>query len=314
AFTWQVNDSCAACNGDGQAQRGEVVELLLDVTNVGKGKALDSFAQIKNAADQNIFIEKGRFKVGELAPGETRTARFRLEVKKGYKGEAFQLKLAIIDEPLEEFASEKLSIPVGEPGPVLEVRKGVVRVSEKAEVLGSVDPAGQPLARLPKGAVLTELGRAGGLVKVEWDKDRFAFVKASDAKETKGIRAAPPKEIDRVVYREPPQITLSVDPAQGGTVADGDHFVLSGVVNNPKALLDVYVLVNDQKVFFKGAGPEAGDAPTLKFSANFALKEGSNHVLVVARESQDFASRKTLVIRRRPATVAQKVGNLEVKQ
>ena len=29
--------------------RGEQIQLLLDVTNVGKGKALDSFAQIRNA-------------------------------------------------------------------------------------------------------------------------------------------------------------------------------------------------------------------------------------------------------------------------
>ena len=52
-----------------------------------------------------------------------------------------------------------------------------------------------------------------------------------------------------------------------------------------------------------------GDDPKkMKFSADFALKEGNNNVLVVAREDQDFASRKTLVIRRRPEAVAQKLA------
>ena len=103
AFNWQVLDDCATCNGDGVAQCGEDLTLVLDVTNIGTGMALDSFATIKNAGDPNVFIEKGRFKLGELAPGETKTARFQLEVKKGFKGDTFPLKLAIIDEPLEEF-------------------------------------------------------------------------------------------------------------------------------------------------------------------------------------------------------------------
>ncbi len=313
AFTWQVLDTCAACNGDGVTERGEEVELLLDVTNVGKGKALDSFAQIKNAADQNVFIEKGRFKLGEMAPGETKTAHFLLEVKKGFKADTYALKLAILDEPLEEFASEKLELPVGEAGADVEAIKGVVKVAEKAEVLGSIDPNGKPIARLPNGAVLTQVGRSGAMVKVEWDKDRFAFVRAVDVKDGKGAKAAPQKDFERVLYRDPPQISLSVDPAQGGTVAEGDHFVLSGLVSNSQALLDVYVLVNDQKVFFKGASDEPGKSSTLKFSTDFALKEGTNAVLVVARESQDYASRRTLLIRRRPAAIAQKLEGLEGK-
>jgi carboxyl-terminal processing protease len=65
-------------------------------------------------------------------------------------------------------------------------------------------------------------------------------------------------------------------------------------------------MVNDQKVFFRGASPE--DNGKLKFSTEFSLKEGNNLVTVIARESADFASRKSIVIRRRPAAVAQKAG------
>src|SRR6202040_2582904 len=122
AFNWQVLDDCAQCNGDGLAERGEQLTLLLDVKNTGQGKALDAFAQIKNAADQNIFIEKGRFKLGELNPGESKTAKFVLEVKRGYRGDSFPLKLAIIDEPLEEFATEKIQIPVSDGPPEMVAR------------------------------------------------------------------------------------------------------------------------------------------------------------------------------------------------
>ena len=42
-------------------------------------------------------------------------------MKKGYKGETFPLKLAIIDEPLEEFVTEKLEMPVSD-APALHAR------------------------------------------------------------------------------------------------------------------------------------------------------------------------------------------------
>jgi carboxyl-terminal processing protease len=97
---------------------------------------------------------------------------------------------------------------------------------------------------------------------------------------------------------------VSSDPPAGGIVADGEKYTLSGAVTSPNGLLDMYIQVNDQKVFFKGA---SGDVSRLNFSSEFQLKEGNNNVLIVARETPEFVSRKALVIRRRPAAVAQKM-------
>jgi len=310
AFNWQVLDDCESCNRDGTAQRGEDITLVMDVTNTGKGKALDSFAQIKNLGDPDIFIEKGRFKIGELAPGETKTARFQLEVKKGYEGKTFPLRLAIVDEPLEEFAMEKLELPVTDaPVAKLEPKKGLVKVSEKAALLASPEQGATVVARLSRPAVLATDAATKGYYRVELDKDRFAFVSAEDARDTRG-KAAAPQGLTYVARRSPPEIKLDVDLAQGGLVANGEKYTLSGEVDDAQGLLDMYVLVNDQKVYFQGVDAKAkagGEPQKLKFSTEFSLKEGNNSVLVVARESTDFASRRTLVIRRRPAEVAQKV-------
>jgi carboxyl-terminal processing protease len=161
------------------------------------------------------------------------------------------------------------------------------------------------LARLPKGAVVIELARSGAMAKVEWEKDRFVFVRQSDLRDAKGQKPAPAKDADWNHFRTPAQISMNVDPSLGGAVVDGEKFTLSSVVSDPQ-LIDVFVMVNDQKVFFKGVGPE--DNGKVKFSTEFSLKEGNNLVTVIARESQDFASRKSVVIRRRPAAVAQKAG------
>ncbi|GMU58618.1 MAG: hypothetical protein AMXMBFR34_03810 [Myxococcaceae bacterium] len=309
SFTWSINDTCAACNGDGLIQRGEDVTLVVDVTNVGTGKALGTFSSIRNASDSNIFIEKGRFKLGELGPGETKSARFQLEVKKAYKNGDFGLKLAIIDEPLEEFTTDKLDLPVAPDGPALafEPRKGsTVRIADKADVYAAGDGK-RVLARLPKGATLVEQARGATFSRLEWDKDRFVFVKTSDLRDAKGQKAAAPKDVSWSSFRAPAQITFNVDPAAGGAVVEGERFTLSSVVADPK-LLDLFVLVNDQKVFFKSKGEEDGDK--VKFTTEFPLKEGNNLVTVIARQTQDFSTRKTIVVRRRPAAaVAQSGGD-----
>ncbi|MFT3706752.1 MAG: MXAN_5808 family serine peptidase [Archangium sp.] len=307
AFNWSVVDDCPACNGDGLVQRGETVWVTVDVTNVGSGKALDVFSSVRNAGEPAIFIEKGRFKLGELNPGETKSSRFLLEVKKGLRADDFALKYAVIDEPLEEFTADKITIPVApdtQPAIAFEASKNVSRIADKAEIFASADLK-RSLARLPKGAVVTELARGGNVAKVEWEKDRPVFVKLSDLRDAKGQKPALPKDVEWQQFRTPAQISMNVDPSQGGAVVEQEKFTLSSVVSDP-ALLDVFVLVNDQKVFFKGAGPE--DQGKVKFTTEFSLKEGNNLVTVVARESQDFASRKSVVIRRRPAAVAQKTG------
>ena len=306
AFAWQVLDDCATCNGDGVTQRGESVQILVDVTNVGPGKAIDAFAQIKNAADQNVFIEKGRFRLGDLAPGETKTARFQLEVKKGYVGETFPLKFAVGDVQLEEFASEKLQLPVSDKPLAVEPRKGLVRLEGGTAVLARPDPQAVALFRVARGGtVVPALAKVNGLVKVELDKGRFAFVRSQDAHEAKAGKPSSPKDFQSVAFREPPQITVNIEPEKGGVVASGDRFTLTGTVSDPLGLIDMFVLVNDQKVFFRTVEPKSPDANRLKFTTDFALKEGTNYVAVVARQTHDYAVRKALVIRRRPAAVAQ---------
>ncbi len=318
AWNWQIIDTCKECNGDGLAQRGEQVELLLDVKNIGTGKALDSFAQIKNAAGEHIFIEKGRFKLGELDPGQSKTARFAFTVKKPFQGETAGLKLAIIDEPLEEYAAEKMEIPVTAEPMALDAKKTTLRAANGVELFAAPTEKGRVIAKLPKGTALQATAKVGGYWRVEYGENRFAFVPAGEVREQKIAKVAPVKDAEVVTGRAPPQIALSTDQVQGGIVADGERFSLSGTVTNQRDILDVYVLVNDQKVFFKGTaiGEDAQKTPKVQFKTDFPLKEGNNTVTIVARENEDFAARRTVVIRRRPAAVAQEMGkaNAETKQ
>ncbi len=307
-YTWSIVDGCQRCNRDGEVQRGEELTLLVDVTNVGVGKALTTFANIRNASDANVFIERGRFRLGEIAPGETKTARFELQVKKGYRGEDFALRLAVIDEALEEFMTDKLKIPVatGEEQAVAlaPTRPVAVRIADKA-ALYATQNAKRVIAWLPHGAVLSETGRNKDVARVELSSDRFAFAKVSDLRSAKGAKAAPARDLSWASVQVPAKIALNVDPAKGGIVVDRDRFPLAVTIED-KELLDTFVLVNDQKVYYRAH--QDGDESVVKFSVEIPLKEGANLVRVVTRNSEDFLNQRAVFIRRsHPAAVAQKL-------
>jgi carboxyl-terminal processing protease len=89
-------------------------------------------------------------------------------------------------------------------------------------------------------------------------------------------------------------------------VVDGERLHLQGSATVPGGaarprLRDVFVFVNEQKVYFQAA-PEA--AERLDFAADVPLKPGNNVVTVFAREDDEFQSHRSFVAYRRVAEVA----------
>jgi carboxyl-terminal processing protease len=150
--------------------------------------------------------------------------------------------------------------------------------------------------------------RYGDHYRVEWQKGRFGFVPAGGVKPVKAPRGG---TVVAAWQREPPRIAIAPDPSRGSPVVEGDTFRLSGsatVAPSPdeaSRLRDVFVFVNDQKVFFRVV-PEESGAQKLEFQADLPLQPGQNLVTVVAREDEEFQTRRSVVVfRRPPAAVAQ---------
>jgi carboxyl-terminal processing protease len=81
---------------------------------------------------------------------------------------------------------------------------------------------------------------------------------------------------------------------------EGLASVPNGTPGARTRLRDVFVFVNDQKVFFKVV-PESDATKQLGFAADVPLKPGNNTVTVFAREDQDFQTHRTFVVHRRTA-------------
>ena len=311
AWSWQLTGSSSP---DGLLHKGEQVELVLDVKNIGQGKAYDAFAALKNLSEEKLNVKKGRTKLGPIAPGETRTAIFILEPKKGLEDAPVTVRLELGDKETWEIEKEKLLLPVGALVPA-SPSVAAVRVQADTNVLSAALETADKLASVKKGAVLAAKGKVGSFYRVEWQKGRVGFLPAAAAKDaTRGAKPTLAKVV-ALTQREPPFIKLTnVDTSKGGVEIDSDHLTLTGIAGDPGGMRDLQIFVqheNDyRKVFFRTA-KKAGQSQSiagpsmLDFTAELPLKPGNSTVYLIAREDDDLQAQRTLVIHRKQPAVAQ---------
>ncbi len=294
AFAFSYSVTSHRTPEDGLPHVGDEFELKVDVTNQGAGSALSSLTILKNLGDEKVFLKKGRDKLGVLKPGETKTATFEVALLKGYHGDTVPLMLQIVDDQLDEFVGEKLNLPVAPETLVSKAKPGTVRLQQSGPLVLTRPSQGSPaIAEVKKGLVLTEVGKVDGFYAVEWKPGRIGFLPEALGQEAKGK----PGAATEVMEFEPPKISVAgVDGAASAPVADGDHYPLSVSVTGRRPVRDVYVFVNEQKVFFHAAAK--GEDP-ITFERSLPLKPGNNSVLIVAREDDNYSAKRSFVVLRR---------------
>ncbi|MBC8132269.1 MAG: PDZ domain-containing protein, partial [Deltaproteobacteria bacterium] len=183
AYSYQTVDDVKG-NRDGQVQRGEQVHTLVTVKNIGAGRALHTEAVLRNGAGQEgILISAGRFDAKELGPGETKTFSFVYEVGPAFRGEEYQLELAVGDTTLGESVTDKIKVRVAAPGPAPEAATGTVTVTRDGVPLReAAGDSALVVARAPKGSGFKVTGKMGTFTRVEMEAGRTVFLAANDIK------------------------------------------------------------------------------------------------------------------------------------
>jgi carboxyl-terminal processing protease len=288
-YAYQIADDQRG-NGDGLVQRGEKLSIYLTVKNVGQGKSHDSQANVANRSGDGVLLRKGRFDISNMAPGDTRSVRFTLDVEQQLKDDQVVLSLSVGDRDLREFASEKIRIPVVAASAVAPSEATVTTASESLlypDALGK----GGAFGRLRSGIGLKQLGRLGQMAKVEIGEGRFAFVKVANLKD--GGRAKTDVGFDVVYAHAPP--TLEVTAAAMAT--QSDTVKIDVKASDSERLLDTYVFVGSRKLHYK-SNRDGADPHATSFSFDAPLLEGVNIITVVARETPDTTTRRVVVVRR----------------
>jgi len=290
-------------NGDGLVQKGESFRLRVSFKNAGVGTAAETTALLRNDSGDGLELGKSRFELGELKPGDNKSAEFSFQVDDNIKGPNVIVELAVYDAVLGTQETEKLTFPIHDAAPAVTAASGVVEAKKKLDVRqGAADDA-DVIANVSSGAKLKVLGTTGTWTKVEV-AGRPGFVPSSSVSRSSG---APSGSVSDRWQVTPPNITLGSSQLE---VASGTYS-LAGTVSDDTHVEDVYVFVSNQgakidgrKVFYKSNRGGAKDSK-LDFKTDVPLWPGSNQITIVARENSDVRSIHTFfVFRDGPVTAS----------
>ncbi|HEX8952798.1 MAG TPA: MXAN_5808 family serine peptidase, partial [Polyangia bacterium] len=206
SYAYQIIDDIKG-NGDGIIERGESVRLHVTVKNSGTGKALDTTAQLRNLSDEGVFINKGRFDLNAIGPGESKTIDFTFDVRPEYRPDAAKVELTVYDQTLHEFVTDKLSFPIAGAAKATETATGTVTASAaNAQIYGGADKDAPVIGTADKGAAFKLTGTSGDFWRVELD-GRPGFIAKAAAQ--KGAAAAPAKATYAMAWQvSPPRLEV----------------------------------------------------------------------------------------------------------
>jgi carboxyl-terminal processing protease len=156
---------------------------------------------------------------------------------------------------------------------------------------------GQPLAparvvgEIKKGSTVERVGTYGDFTKVILSGTRFGFVESSGLAPAGARRSK--LVFEPALVRSPPLLEV----APGKLATRDDHVRIEGVAQDGDQVLDAYVFVGPRKVFYQ-SNKRSSDPTKLTFALDVGLNPGVNVINVVAQESEDTATRHTIVVRR----------------
>ena len=301
AYSYQLIDDVpqTSDNGDGLLQKGESVRLHVTVKNIGQGKAMETLAQLRNLSDDGVFINKGRFNLNNLGPGESKSVDFTFDVRPEYHGDAAKVEMTVYDDVLHEYVTDKLSFPI-QATQSAETATGTAQVSlDHASIYGGASKDAAVIGSATKGARFKITGSSGGFFRVEIEAGRPGFIPQTSAQRESGGSANPAAFVAGWQV-SPPRLDLQPSPA----LVDAATIRLGGVAKDDRKVADVFIFVSNRtskiehrKVFYQ-SNRDGKSASQMAFDAQIPLWPGANVVTVVARESMQVQSQQTLIVER----------------
>lgn len=304
SYAYSIDDREGG-DGDGLLERGEGVDLVVHVTNIGAGEAEKVALRLKSGAGEDLFLEKGRAEVDRIPAGQTRSVRMRFRVREAQERERLPLQLTIYDGSTGDWLEDEFhlnALPAG--GPKITKRKGAGIAQEDLLLLREPSEDSPVLATLKKGSAVRFDATADSYLRVDLQGEGgFAFAPASKIKLKPLGKGAPVLAgLAHIPTRRPPVIELDGEVA--GRVVESDELDFSGRVYG-RAIRDMYLTLNDEKVFY-APGPQTAAVPAtstpddraveLPFQRRLKLQDGLNKLIVVARLDDKIVTYRHLYV------------------
>ncbi|MFQ5688077.1 MAG: S41 family peptidase, partial [Candidatus Scalindua sp.] len=311
SYSYQIIDEGEGLtgNGDGIIQKGEVVDLVLFVKNIGKGISEKNIIALRDLNHKEVFIEKAKMELGELQPGESKSFKLKLSVRDTLDADSFSVDITIADTTFGTRISGKLKFNVDQDnnGEKMQLTGKVLEVNDNyIPIYSGKSPSTPVVAYADKGTILTADEETRTWYRVKMPEGRFGWI-LSDKVEinNKLAESNQQKPPDLFLQNVPPRIEL--DTQKPYDTFREEHISLSGTAIDDKTIKYVYILVNDDKVFYRSnRGASETDKSSLSFASNIPLEDGPNIISIVTRDDQDLLSTKSFVVTKIPSPEAVK--------
>lgn len=305
AYSYQIIDSGDSLkgNGDGIIQKGEIITLALLIKNIGPGDSKKNLIALRNLSNKEVFIEKGKTELGELLSGESKSLKMKLYVRDTFDADKFSIDITIADTTFGTRISDKITLYVAQDSAIdiMQTVKKNLRVTDNDVPIYNGNSTSTPIiAYANKGAILTADRETKTWFRINMPETRFGWIHSENVEVSSSDEFDSQKFLALRLQNIPPLIELDMQnpPYTFGP----EYFSLSGTVQDDIKVKHVYILVNDDKVFYKSnKGISEPYEKELPFSCNIPLEEGPNTISIIARDEQDLLSSKSFVINRIPS-------------
>jgi carboxyl-terminal processing protease len=238
------------------------------------------------------LLRAGRFDISNMKPGDSRKVTFSFDVSPGLAEPEAVIALSVGDRDINEFATEKVKVPIEPASPVAELNATRQAGPKGALLLEGPKDGARGFGKIAAGTAVAVIGRAGAFDKVRVESGRFAFVASSDLADG-GTKPGTTLSFDDVYAHAPPELKF-----EAAALATKSATVkIRGTAIGTEKLLDLYGFVGNRKVFYQ-SNKNGKDAKSASFEVDMPLRPGVNILNVVARETPDSTTRRVIVVRR----------------
>ena len=304
SYSYQIIDEGEGLtgNGDGIIQKGEVVDLVLFVKNIGKGTSEKNIIALRELSQKEVYIERGKMELGELAPGESKSLKIKLSVRDTLEADDFSVDLTIADTTYGTRISGKLEFKVdlkGENGKMQLTEKTLKVVDDSVPIYNGKSPSTPVISYASNGTTLIADRETESWYRVTMPEGRFGWI-SSDHVEISWRAYSGQRTVDDLFLQNVPPL-IELDTQKPHDTFRQEHISLSGTVSDDNTIKYVYILVNEDKVFYKSnKDASEEEKSTLSFASDVPLEDGPNVISIVTRDDQDLLSTKSFVVTQLP--------------
>jgi|GEM_PF-1002584 len=181
AYNYQILDNGtgqSVGNGDGRIQKGEAIDLLLTLKNVGTVPAKDTWVELTNQEGQHLEIRPQMIRFGQLEPDGTKQARISFTVWPDYPKPEIGFGLLIKEKTQNVFLNEKVDLVVDTrpPQQIIATNKMVTVTQDRASLLSGAGAESSVIATVEQSQTLAVTGELANWYRIQLSEKETGWI------------------------------------------------------------------------------------------------------------------------------------------